>query len=258
MTSEWLVAAPLAPWGDDLWPLPHVPPTRRAGHARRPEPESPAAGRAPRRIRTRAGPGGAPGGRGAGLVAAAPRRVEPDIAAGAALPVPVGGIPGGPAGPPASARPSRPSARRCPRPQNVGEVFRNVTGGNCSQIRLREDPACGNACLPVPPFLCPQRPPRPACLATLIPVLDPQKQLLGRRPQHNGRRGLLPAPPGPALQAAAPARADGSRPARPSARRWPPPPASCPTSSLRLGPVARGGLIISSFLEQLQAPASAY
>lgn len=119
-------------------------------------------------------------------------------------------------------------------------------------------PRCGNACLPVPPFLCPQRPPRPACLATLIPVLDPQKQLLGRRPQHSGRRALLPAPPGPALQAAAPARADGSRPARPSARRWPPPPASCPTSSLRLGPVARGGLIISSFLEQLQAPASAY
>lgn len=104
VTSEWLVAAPLAPWGDDLWPLPHVPPMRRAGHARRPELESPAAGRAPRRIRTRAGPGGAPGGRGAGLVAAAPRRVEPDIAAGAALPVPAGGIPGGPAGPPASAR----------------------------------------------------------------------------------------------------------------------------------------------------------
>lgn len=106
---------------------------------------------------------------------------------------------------------------------------------------------------PIPVPWCPQR---PACPGTLIPVLDPHRQLLGRRPQDSRRRWLLLAPPWPALQAASPARADGSRPARPTAQRWPPPPASCPTSSLCLGPVARGGLIISSFLGQLQAPAS--
>lgn len=252
MTSEWLVAAPLAPWGDDLWPLPHVLPTRCAGHARRPEPESPAAGRASGRAQALAGrpADGAPGwSRQLRAVSNLTSPLAPPCQSPWAASPEVR-----PARQPAPAafqtlRSALPPTPKCRGSLQERDRWKLLSDPPAGGPRLWQRLSAGPP-VPVPPA-------SPATCLSRHPHTCVRSPEAASGPAATAQRAPG-APPGPALQAAAPARADGSRPARPSARRWPPPPASCPTSSLRLGPVARGGLIISSFLEQLQAPASAY